>query len=279
MKIALIQFETKIRQDFFAISNRVIDFIKKAKKESCQIICFPEDFWFGPLDYYSNKEIEKITTKFFSQIINWFCHQAKKYSINIIPGSFIIKEKNHYFNQTFFINEKGKIILTHKKQKLVPFGFEGNKVSSGKNDFKTIEIENIKIGLLICRELFYSELFKKLRKKGAQIIFIPSFWPKRSSDYNNHQLKNKYNMISEMKLIDVLCQARAFENEVAICFVNACGNLKEKNDFDVLAGRTQVCLPFYGCLKNLKQNKEGMIIFDFDKTIIDDARKAYQLFK
>jgi predicted amidohydrolase len=183
MKIALIQFETKIRQDFFAISNRVIDFIKKAKKENSQLICFPEDFWFGPLDYYSSKEIEKITTNFFYQIINWFCHQAKRYSINIIPSSFIVKEKNHYFNQTFFINKKGKIVLTHKKQKLVPFGFEGKKVFSGKNDF------------------------------------------------------------------------------------------------DVLAGRTQVCLPFYGCVKSLKQNKEGMIVFDFDKTIIDDARKAYQLFK
>ena len=278
MKIALVQFETKIRQSFSVISRRVIDFIKKAKKQNSQIICFPEDFWFGPLDYYSNKEIEKITTKFFSQIINWFCHQAKRYSINIIPGSFIIKEKNHYFNQTFFINENGKIVLTHKKQKLVPFGFEGKKVFSGKNDFKTIEIENIKIGLLICRELFYPELFKKLRKNGAQIIFITSFWSKQSSDYNNHQLKNKYNILSEIKVIDTLCQARAFENEVAIFFVNACGSLKDKNDFDVLAGRTQVCLPFYGCLKNLKQNKEGVIFFDFNKTIIEDSRRAYQLF-
>ena len=278
MKIALVQFETKIRQSFSVISRRVIDFIKKAKKQNSQIICFPEDFWFGPLDYYSNKEIEKINTKFFSQIINWFCHQAKRYSINIIPGSFIIKEKNHYFNQTFFINENGKIVLTHKKQKLVPFGFEGKKVSSGKNDFKTIEIENIKIGLLICRELFYPELFKKLRKNGAQIIFITSFWSKRSSDYNNHQLKNRYNILSEIKVIDTLCQARAFENEVVIFFVNACGSLKDKNDFDVLAGRTQVCLPFYGCLKNLKQNKEGVIVFDFNKTIIEDARRAYQLF-
>jgi len=223
MKIALVQFETKIRQNFSLISNRVINFIKKARRGNSQVICFPEDFWFGPLDYYSDNEIEKITTRFFLQIINWFCFQAKKYSINIIPGSFIVKEKCNYFNQTFFIDKNGKIVLTHKKQKLVPFGFEGKKVTAEKNDFKVIELENIKIGLLICRELFYSELFKKLRKKGAQIIFISSFWSKRSSDYNNHQLKNKYNMLSEIRVIDVLCQARAFENEMAICFVNACG--------------------------------------------------------
>jgi len=279
MKIALVQFETKIRQSFSLVSNRVINFIKKAKKENAKIICFPEDFWVGPLDYYSDEEIEKITTSLFLQIIKWFCFQAKKYSINIIPGSFIVKEKCNYFNQTFLINKNGKIVLTHKKQKLVPFGFEGSKATAGKNDFKVIEVESIKIGLLICRELFYPEFFKKLREKETEIIFIPSFWPKRSSDYQNHQLQNKYNILSEMKVIDVLCQGRAFENEMAICFVNACGNLKEKDTFDVLAGRTQVCLPFYGCVKNLKQNKEGIIVFDFDKTIIKDARRAYQLFK
>ena len=125
---------------------------------------------------------------------------------------------------------------------------------------------------------FIQSFLKKLRKNGAQIIFITSFWSKRSSDYNNHQLKNRYNILSEIKIIDTLCQARAFENEVAIFFVNACGSLKDKNDFDVLAGRTQVCLPFYGCLKNLKQNKEGVIFFDFNKTIIEDSRRAYQLF-
>jgi len=79
-------------------------------------------------------------------------------------------------------------------------------------------------------------------------------------------------------VIDVLCQAWAFENEATICFVNACGSLKNKDSFDVLAGRTQVCFTIlWLCVKNLKQNKEEMIVFDFDKTIIDDARKTYQL--
>jgi predicted amidohydrolase len=279
MKIALVQFETKIGQDFSKVSKRVINFIQKAKKKNCDLICFPEEFWFGPLDYYPNTKIEEIVSKITPRIINFFQEQAKNYSINIIPGSFIVKENNHYFNQTFIINKKGKIVLTHKKQKLVPFGFEGKNVMPGKSDLKVIKIDGIKIGVLICRELFYSYLFKELREKGAEIILIPSFWSKRSSDYLRHNLKNKIKVWSEMKVIDALCQARAFENEVAICFCNASGRLKDKNEFDVLAGRTQVCIPFYGCIKNLKQNKEGMIVFNFDKSIIEDARKAYRLFE
>jgi predicted amidohydrolase len=279
MKIALVQFETKIGQDFFEISKRVINFIKIAKKKNCSLICFPEEFWFGPLDYYPKIKREEIVSRITPQIINFFQEQAKNYSINIIPGSFIVKENNRYFNQTFIINKKGKIVLTHKKQKLVPFGFEGENVTPGKNDLKVVKIDEINVGVLICRELFYPYLFKELREKGVEIIFIPSFWSKRSSDYLRHNLKNKIKVWSEMKVIDALCQARAFENEVTICFCNASGRLKDKNEFDVLAGRTQVCLPFYGCIKNLKQNKEGMIVFNFDKSIIKDARKAYKLFE
>ena len=279
MKIALVQFETKIGQEFFEISRRVINFIKIAKKKNCSLICFPEEFWFGPLDYYPNTKIEEIVSKITPRIINFFQEQAKNYSINIIPGSFIVKENNHYFNQTFIINKKGKIVLTHKKQKLVPFGFEGENVIPGNDDLKVVKIDEINVSVLICRELFYSYLFKELREKGAEIILIPSFWPKRSSDYLRHNLKNKIKVWSEIKVIDALCQARAFENEVAICFCNASGKLKDKNEFDILAGRTQFCLPFYGCIKNLKQNKEGMIVFNFDKSIIEDARKAYRLFE
>ncbi len=129
MKIALVQFETKIGQDFFEISKRVINFIKRAKKKNCSLICFPEEFWFGPLDYYPNTKIEEIVSKITAGIIKFFHEQAKNYSINIIPGSFIVKENNRYFNQVFVINKKSKVILTHKKQKLVPFGFEGKNVA------------------------------------------------------------------------------------------------------------------------------------------------------
>jgi predicted amidohydrolase len=277
MKIALVQFETKIGQDFSGVSKRVISFIERAKKKNCDLICFPEEFWFGPLDYYPKIKREEIVNRITPQIIKFFQEQAKNYSINIIPGSFIVKENNFYFNKTLIINKKGKIILTHKKQKLVPFGFEGENVTPGNDDLNVVKIDGIKIGVLICRELFYPHLFKELREKGAEIIFIPSFWSKRSSDYLRHNLKNKIKVWSEMKVIDALCQARAFENELAICFCNASGRLKYKNKFSILAGRTQVCLPFYGCIKNLKQNKEGMIVFNFDKSIIEDARKAYRL--
>ncbi|MCX7881060.1 MAG: carbon-nitrogen hydrolase family protein [Patescibacteria group bacterium] len=278
MKIALIQFEVKINQKLENVFKKVNNFLKKAKKENCHLACFPEDFLFGPLDYYQKEEIEKIL-KQEKKMINFFSKKAKQYQISIIAGTIIRKIKNKLYNSCFIFDSQGKIIYLHNKQKLVPFGFENRYIAPGKNQIKTFVVNNIKCGVLICRELFYPELFQKLRRQGIEIIFIPAFWSKRSSDYLNHKLINQYHFLSEMRVVDVLCQARSFENEICLCFVNACGNLKDKNYFDVLLGRTQVCYPFYGCVKKINQNKEGIIIFDYQKSIIEDAKKAYQLFK
>lgn len=275
-KIALVQFWVEDHKDFRYISNKVEKFLKKAVRAKCDIICFPEDFWFGPFDYYTVNEIENIVSVQTPRILNWFQQKAEEYNLNIIAGTFIEKINNHYFNISTIINNKGKVLNKYKKQNLVPFGFEKEYVMKGNNN-QVMDIKGTKIGVIICRDLFYPELIRKLRKNGAEIIFIPSFWPKRSSDYKRHKLIDKYNFLTEHKIVDALCQARSFENELVVLYVNTSGKLKDKNEFDVLLGRTQTCVPFYGCINKLNQNKEGIIIYEHNKNIIHDARKAYQL--
>jgi predicted amidohydrolase len=277
MKVALVQFEVKIKENLGKTLKRVNDFIKTAYKKNCSLICFPEDFLFGPFDYYDKKKQENLVKK-APKIIQWFSKKAHQFKINIIAGTVIRKEKNRLLNSCFVFNKNGKIIYIHNKQKLVPYGFEKNNVSKGKNIIKPFLIDDIKCGVLICRELFYPKLFLTLRKKGFEMVFIPAFWSKRSSDYLNHQLKNNYHFLSEMRVVDALCQARSFENEIVVCFVNTCGNLKNNKDFDVLLGRTQICYPFYSYVKKINQNKQAIIIFEYDKSIIQDAKTAYQLF-
>lgn len=278
MKIALIQFRVKIKEKLKDILKRVNGFIKITASKNCSLICFPEDFLSGPFDYYHEKEIEKIL-KDHQKVINFFSKKAKENKINIIAGTIIRKVKNKLFNSCFVFNNKGEIIYIHDKQKLVPYGFEKKNIAPGRNKIKPFIIEGIKCGVLICRELFYPTLFQKLREQKTEIIFVPAFWSKRSNDYFNHHLKNRFNFSTEARVVDALCQARSFENEICLCFINACGNLKDKNNFDVLLGRTQVAYPFYGTIKKLNQNKEGIILFKYQKSLLNDARKAYQLFK
>ncbi len=276
-KIALVQFWVEIHKDFLYTKRKVEKYLIKASQEKCNIICFPEDFWFGSFDYYTSEEIENIVLIQTPKILKWFQQKAVKYRLNIIAGTFIEKEQDNFFNISSIINKNGKIIYKYKKQNLVPFGFEKKYLSIGNNN-RVFDIDGVRIGVIICRDLFYPELVKNLRLQGAEIIIIPAFWSKRSSDYKRHQLLYKYNFLTEHKIVDSLCRARSYENEVAILFVNASGNLKNDNEFDVLLGRTQICLPLYSCINKLSLNKEELLIFEYNRNIITDARKIYQLF-
>lgn len=278
VKIALIQFEVRLDEDFKKTKKRVSWFINKASKKNCKIICFPEDFWFGPLDYYGEKLINKITGPNTKKIISFLCSQAKQNNINIIAGTLIQKACGSFYNTSLIVDNTGKIVSEYNKSKLVPYGFEKKRIKPGNSKQNVVVLNGIKIGVLICRELFYPELFNSLRKQEVEIIFVPAFWPKRSSDYEKNIMKNKYNFLTEMRVVDTLVKARSFENEVVVCFVNACGNIKKGKDFDVLLGRTQVALPFYGLYKKMNRNKEEMLIFEYDKSIVNDARVAYRLY-
>lgn len=78
VNIALVQFWVELNKDFQFTSKKVERYLQIAAKKHCSIICFPEDFWFGPFDYYSFQEIENIVSAQIPKIITWFQQKAKE---------------------------------------------------------------------------------------------------------------------------------------------------------------------------------------------------------
>lgn len=70
---------------------------------------------------------------------------------------------------------KGEVVHKRAKARLFRFGEEHKYMSEGSDDMiETIELDGIKIALLICFELRFKELWKKT--EGADIIAVPSWW-------------------------------------------------------------------------------------------------------
>jgi len=90
--------------------------------------------------------------------------------------TLIEKEKNDFYNNAkIFHNEK--IIYSQPKVKLFKYGNEDRYFTAGKlDDIKIIEIEGIKISIIICFELRFIEIWEKC--KGSDIIFVLARWGK-----------------------------------------------------------------------------------------------------
>ena len=82
-------------------------------------------------------------------------------------------------------------------------------------------------------------------------------------------------------MIDTLCLARALENECLIMYANAAGKAKYYVDGEIYSenqvGHSQICAPFYGTVAKISSNKEGCIVYTYDRNIAECAEVVNQL--
>ena len=103
---------------------------------------------------------------------------AKKYSVNIIGGSIILKGANEMLsNACPVINRKGELVCTYEKNHLFSYYgcAEGNYITAGKNPV-LVELDGIKVGLSICYDIRFPELYRAYRKAGADILVNMAAW-------------------------------------------------------------------------------------------------------
>lgn len=103
-----------------------------------------------------------------------------------------------------------------------------------------------------------------MAKKGAKIIYVPSFWS--DAGISNREI--------ESRNLDALCHARSFETETAIIYVNAAGKYSEN---DTLIGRSQVVLPIKGAIMRIAHNKESLRLVSVPLGLLDRAANIYKI--
>jgi omega-amidase len=198
MKIALVSLN-QIWEDKKANLDLCESYTQKASLENVDLIVFPEMTLTGfsiNIMFTAEDENTSETVKSFSAL-------AKKYSIALIFG-VVIKDGDKAFNKAIFINKQGDLIGDYSK--IHPFSFAGeDKYFNGGNKLSVVNFEDMNIGLTICYDLRFPELYSLLRRKCDLIINIAN-WPSKRIDHWNTLLK-----------------ARAIENQIFIAGVNRIG--------------------------------------------------------
>jgi predicted amidohydrolase len=163
-KMNLIALQLKTSSDFEKNLSKLINHIKKCPNNS--FILAPELYLNGYAYDRLNEAVD--ITKKATKLL-------KSLSLNkIISLTMTTKKNNKYYN-TLHIFHNGKIAHTQSKVKLFVLNDERKYFTAGEEeDIKIIEIDGIKIAALICFELRFIDLWKKVQ--GANIILIPAMW-------------------------------------------------------------------------------------------------------
>ncbi|MCD4757127.1 MAG: carbon-nitrogen hydrolase family protein [Arcobacteraceae bacterium] len=153
------------------------------------------------------------------------------------------KTKKQYFN-TLHIFHKGEIVHTQSKAKLFVLNDERVYFTAGdEKDIKIVDIDGLKVATLICFELRYIELWKKVQ--GADVILVPAMWG----------LRRKQNF-------EILTRALAVANQ---CFVIASDSAN-----DDMAKSSAIISPFGDVTKD---DEKKLILCDANFKEIKKMRR------
>lgn len=269
IKVAAVQMEIK-PLDISANLEKANKMLKKIFfNNNCDLVVFPEDFITGPiennLDFTQDENSDSITI---------LRNLAIKYKTYLVAGSFIKMVNEKYFNTSILIDRSGRIILEYQKNNLWilerKYLTPGNEVNLAKTPIGNI-------GIIICWDLAFPEICQKLAKMHADIICCPSYWTAKDEE----RLSKRYKITAGHNFVNNLVPARAMENEVLFIYANGGGEARIKRKTkDWIApqiGLSQISIPVFGTVMKIDNNREGFILYEYDKKIAKDAEMLYHI--
>jgi predicted amidohydrolase len=240
-------------------------FIQQAASQGAQLIVFPEDFVTGPINGDAN------FVDFTGHYLSLFQQLARRYHIDIVPGSIIEGDLQAWYNTTYYIDSSGDCKGRYRKANL--WHPERSYISPG-HEFPVFHTSYGNVGLLICWDLAFPEAFRAMVRQGVDLVICPSYWC-----FEDAGIGLQYETQSEVILVDALCVARAFEHEIVLIYANAADTLPSPTSpvTEHLIGHSQITAPFKGVLQRLEHNREALFLQQIDTALLADAESVYQI--
>jgi deaminated glutathione amidase len=235
------------------------DLIREARSKGADFIATPENTTLMAPD--GGAKLERSYTEEKDPALPAFAALAEELGVWLLIGSLAIKasdDSKKTANRSFLFDPKGRIAARYSKIHLfdvdLPSGEkyrESNTVAGG-NEAVLAELPWCQLGLSICYDLRFPQLYHTLAQKGAKLLAIPSAFTVPTGTAHWH----------------VLMRARAIENGA---FVIAPAQGGTHANGRKTYGHSLIVAP-WGEILAEGGTEPGVILADIDTALADDAR-------
>lgn len=250
MKVAVAQLKSGPDKDVNLQKAKV--YIKKAKELGADFVLLPE-MYMAYLHPKLGIKFTDIAEPLDGAFVSGLAECARENEIYVICGLYESKpgETQKVYNTTVFLGRRGELLQAYHKTHLYDaFNYkESDSFLPGDVPPETIETEFGTVGLMVCYELRFPEISRRLALKGADFFFIPAAWVTGAMKEDHWQ---------------TLLRARAIENTVFIFAGDQTGN--------AYSGQSMIIDPM-GVVKANAGEEETLIISEIDVERIKRVRE------
>lgn len=255
-KIALAQMTSS--EDFQANLAEAMRLVDEAAAADVALVAFPEVFLYlggrkGKLENAGDVD---------GEVVGGFREAAARHGMMILLGSIherIAGNGEKVYNTSVLIDKSGQVLATYRKLKLFDVELphltikESDIIEPGDSLPPVVETPIGKVGLTICFDLRFPELYQHLRGHGAEVIFAPSNFtaPTGAAHW------------------ETLLRARALENQVYLAAPAQWGRHNAKY---ASWGHTALVDP-WGTLCSLAPDRTGLSFGEIDLEFLHKVRR------
>jgi predicted amidohydrolase len=257
LKVAAIQLAAS--DDVERNVNAAETFIDEAVSMGAQVVALPE-VW--PCISESAAVTLANAQPLDGPIVQRLKDKARQHQIYVHGGSINerIPNADKTYNTTVLLGPTGDTLATYRKIHLYDIDLGGNQkyeesatVEAG-NETVVTEIGPMTVGLAICYDLRFPELFRDLALKGAEAVFLPA----------------AFNMLTGKDHWEVLIRARAIENQNYMICAGMMGAYGAKGK--QFSGRSIIVDP-WGTVIATAPDEPGPIVAEIDTDRVAKIRR------
>lgn len=260
VKVAAIQMASG--PNVSANLNEANRLIAKAAEAGARLVVLPENFAIMGMSEHDKVEVREQDGQ--GQIQYFLSKQAARHGVWIVGGTIplVADDDNKVRGACLLLDDKGNRVARYDKIHL----FDVHVPESGEhyNESETLESGSEavvadtpfgRVGLAVCYDLRFPELFRKLVDQGAQIIAMPS----------------AFTAITGNAHWEVLVRARAIEN---LCYMVASAQGGYHVNGRETYGNSMIVNP-WGVVMDRLNHGAGYVIADLDMDYLKSTRRNF----
>jgi len=175
-KVAAIQLTstTEVQRNV----DRALDLVARAASRGARLVALPENVAYLRREGAALELRESID----GPLVTRFRESAQHHGVHVLVGSIPerIPRTRRVHNTSILIDPRGAVVATYRKLHLFDIDIPGRAVlresaTVRAGDRITVaDTELGRLGLSICYDLRFPELYRRLTLEGAEVIFVPA---------------------------------------------------------------------------------------------------------
>ena len=178
---------------------------------------------------------------------------AQRAGTYLLGGSLIESANGHLYNTAVFLDRKGEIAGIYRKSHLLNYRSQERTLLTPGDRCTVVATSLGNMGIAICYDLRFPELFREMSEAGAEIFLVPAAWP-----------------YVRLEAWEALCRARAVENQAYVVACNATGK--------GLLGHSMVVDPWGVKIASLGR-REGVLRAELDLIALRRFREEFPVWR